>query len=70
VRCGAKKAAVAVGHTILRIVFHVLNEQEAYRESVIIARDERRRAQTQRRAVEQLTTLGYTVTITPMVPAA
>ncbi len=70
VRCGAKKAAVAVGHTILRIVYHVLNEQEAYREPVIIAHDERRRAQTQRRAVEQLTALGYAVTITPMVPAA
>jgi transposase len=70
VRCGAKKAAVAVGHTILRIVYHVLNEQETYREPVIIAHDEHRRAQTQRRAIEQLTALGYAVTITPMVPAA
>ncbi len=70
VRCGAKKAAVAVGHTILRIVYHVLNEQEAYREPVIIAHDEHRRTQTQRRAIEQLTALGYAVTITPMAPAA
>ena len=31
-RCGAKKAAVAVGHTILIIVYHVLQEREDYRE--------------------------------------
>jgi len=48
----------------------VLNEQEAYREPVLIAHDERRRAQTQRRAIEQLAALGYAVTITPMTPAA
>ncbi len=29
VRCGKKKAAVAVGHTILRIAYHLLKEGEA-----------------------------------------
>jgi transposase len=70
VRLGKKKAAVAVGHTILRIVYHVLSQHEAYCEPVIIASDERRRAHMQRRAIEQLKALGYDVTITPATPAA
>jgi transposase len=69
-RCGKKRAAVAVGHTILRIVYHVLATGEPYREPVLLAIDERRRAHVQHRAVAQLAALGYEVTLTPTRPAA
>ncbi len=69
-RCGKRRAAIAVGHTILRIVYHVLATQEPYREPVLVAIDERRREHAQRRALAQLTALGYEVTLTPTHPAA
>src|SRR5437763_215569 len=70
VRCGKKKAAVAVGHTILRLVYHLLTHNEPYREPDLSYLDERRRAHTQQRAINQLRALGYEVTITPKEPAA
>jgi transposase len=70
VRCGKKKAAIAVGHTILRIVYHVLTTKEPYHELTLTAIDERRRAHLQQRALAQLQALGYDVTITPTAPAA
>jgi len=70
VRCGKKKAAVAVGHTILRLVYHLLTHNEPYREPDLSYLDERRRAPTQQRAINQLRALGYEVTITPKEPAA
>ena len=70
VRCGKKKAAVAVGHTILRIAYHLLKEEETYHEGVLVQFDERRRARVQQRALDQLRALGYEVTITPKEPAA
>ena len=69
-RCGKKKAAIAVGHTILRIVYHVLTTKEPYHELTLTAIDERRRAHLQQRALAQLQALGYDVTITPTAPAA
>jgi hypothetical protein len=36
----------------------------------MVQRDERRRAQTQRRALDQLKALGYEVILTPKEPAA
>jgi hypothetical protein len=41
-----------------------------YREPVLLAIDERRRAQVQHRALAQLQALGYEVTLTPKEPAA
>jgi transposase len=70
VRCGKKKAAVAVGHTILRLVYHVPTHHEPYQEPDLSYLDERRRAQAQQRALHQLRALGYEVTITPKEPAA
>ncbi len=69
-RCGRQKAAVAVGHTILRMVYHVLSCREDYSEARLELGDERRRARLQRRALDQLKTLGYEVTLTPSAPAA
>jgi transposase len=70
VRVGKKKAAVAVGHTILRLAYHLLTTETTYHEHALVQLDERRRAQTQRRALDQLKALGYEVILTPKEPAA
>jgi hypothetical protein len=61
---------VAVGHTILRIVYHVLSRHEAYHVLGATYFDERRRTRAQHRAIAQLQALGYDVTLTPKEPAA
>jgi transposase len=70
VRHGKKKAAVAVGHTILRIVYQVLSRHEPYHELGATYLDERRRTRAQQRAVAQLHALGFDVTLTSKEPAA
>jgi transposase len=70
VRLGKKKAAVAVGHTILRIVYHLLAHETTYQEHELVQFDERRRARRHQRALAQLKALGYEVTLTPKDPAA
>ena len=70
VRGGKKKAAVAVGHTILRIAYHLLTHQVDYQEQERVFLDEHRRARAQQRAVDQLKALGYDVTLMPKEPAA
>jgi transposase len=62
-RCGAKKAAVAVGHTILIIIYHVLQEREEYRELGGNYFDERDRQATEKRLVRRLEKLGYEVSV-------
>ncbi len=69
-RCGAKKAAVAVGHTILIIIYHVLQEREGYRELGGNYFDERDRQTTEKRLVRRLEKLGYEVAIKSPSPAA
>jgi len=70
IRCGKKKAAVAVGHTILRIAHYLLSHDTTYQEQELVYLDERRRIRTQQRALAQLRALGYDVTLTPKAPAA
>ena len=70
VRCGKKKAAVAVGHTILRIAYRLLKEHEPYHEGILVQLDEHRRARVQQRAIDQLKALGFDVALTPKDPAA
>jgi transposase len=70
VRVGKKKAAVAVGHSILRLAYHLLTTETTYHEHAMAQLDERRRTQTQRRALDQLKALGYEVTLTSKEPAA
>jgi transposase len=70
IRRGKKKAAVAVGHTILRIVYHGLSRREPYHELGATYLDERQRTRTQHRAIAQLQALGFAVTLTPTEPAA
>jgi transposase len=70
VRRGTQRAAVAVGHQILVIAYHLLRRQEDYTEATPAALDERRRAQARLRAVAQLRPLGFEVTLTPREEAA
>lgn len=69
-RRGKKKAMVAVGHTILVIIYHVLQEQQPYAELGGNYFDERERHAIERRLVRRLEKLGYEVALTPAASAA
>ena len=67
VRRGAKRAAVAVAHSILTIVYHLIKNPEATFEE--LGGDyfvKRNIGDQRRRAVKTLTTLGFTVELTPV----
>lgn len=68
VRRGQPKALVAVGHSILVIVYHLLRDQEIYHELAPERVADRQRQQVERRALQQLRDLGYAVTLTPHEP--
>ena len=69
-RLGKKKAAVAVGHSILRIVYYLLQRETTYQELGGAYFDERHRDRVERRLVRGLEKLGFEVTLTPKDPAA
>ena len=64
-RHGHQTAIFAVGHTIVRLTYHLLKTHEDYQAQDRTALDERRRAHAERRALAQLAALGYDVTLTP-----
>ena len=68
-RLGIQKVAVAVAHSILVIVYHVLTTGEPYRELGSTYTAERQREGVVRRAVHRLERLGLKVTIEPVVAA-
>jgi transposase len=69
-RRGKKKAIVAVGHSILVIIYHVLQEQQSYVELGGNYFDERERHAIEQRLVRRLEKLGYQVALTPAPSAA
>jgi transposase len=69
-RRGAKRAAVAVAHSILVIVYHILTKHETYHDLGVTYFDERDRQAVERRLVKRLQALGYDVSLQPAVPAA
>ena len=69
-RRGPKKAAVAVGHSILVIAYHLLTRKEDYHDLGPTYLDERRRERAKRRALAQLDALGFEATLTPKRSAA
>jgi transposase len=69
-RRGGKKATIALGHTLLVIVYHVLAEEKEYQELGGNYFDERDQQAVQKRLVHRLEKLGYEVTLTPASPAA
>jgi hypothetical protein len=64
-RKGRKKAAVAVAHAILRIVYYLLTRQTVYQDLGVSYLDQRDRQAVERRAVRRLESLGYTVSLAP-----
>ncbi|GAC1470805.1 MAG: IS110 family transposase [Chloroflexota bacterium] len=62
-RRGAKRAALAVAHTILVIAYHIIREGTVYEDLGSNYFDERERDRTIRRAVHRLERLGCTVSV-------
>jgi transposase len=69
-RRGKKKAAVAVGHSILVSVYHMLKQKTEYNELGGNYFDERSRAAVEHGLVRRLEKLGYKVTLEPAGLAA
>ena len=71
-RRGAKRAAMAVAHSILVTAYHMLTRQEPYRELRPGYLDKKRSEKTAKFLVNRLQRLGYDVTLNPqnaVVPA-
>ncbi len=67
-RRGKKKAAVALGHSILVIVYHLLSRGEVYHDLGVQYFDEGRRERLERGLVRRLEDLGYKVNLQPFQP--
>jgi transposase len=68
IRRGGKKAAIAVGHSLLVIIYHILAEEKDYQELGGNYFDAWDRQAVQKRLVRRLEKLGYEVTLTPTSP--
>jgi transposase len=69
IRRGGKKATIAVGHTLLVIIYHLLSEDKDYEELGGNSFDEWDRLAVQKRLVRRLEKLGYEVKLEPTSPA-
>ena len=69
-RMGKKKALVAVGHTILVIVYHVLENKQSYEDLGGDYFDQRHADQQRHRLIRQLESLGLKVTVEEQPVAA
>ena len=69
-RMGKKKALVAVGHTLLVIVWHVLKKKTSYQELGGDYFDRRYKQQQKKRLIKQLESLGLKVTVEELEQAA
>jgi transposase len=66
-RRGTKRALVALGHTILVIVYHVLTRRVSYHDLGGNYFDEHQRQAVEHRLIRRLEHLGYAVTLQPTV---
>jgi len=62
-RRGGNRAAVAVGHTILIISYHILKKHEPYKELGADYFDQRKKDMVVSNAVKRLEALGYKITL-------
>ena len=69
-RRGIKKAAVAVAHSILRIVYHLLIDEHPFEDLGEAYFDQRQRQYVSRRLKQRLERLGYRVQLEPLTSAA
>lgn len=67
VRRGRKRAAVAVAHALLVIIYAMLTRQEPYRDLGPDYFDQRNKNALARRMLKRLASLGYTVTLEEQV---
>jgi hypothetical protein len=68
-RRGSKRAAMAVGHSILVIFYHMMKTEEEYHEKGVEFFQQTDKQRVQRHLVHRLECLGYQVTLHPL-PAA
>lgn len=68
-RRGSKRAAVAVAHTILVMIYHLLRNQTTYQEKGETFFEEQERQGAEKRLVRQLARLGYHVELQPIALA-
>jgi transposase len=66
-RRGKKRALIALGHTILIIVYHVLTRKQPYQDLGAAYFDTREKARVEQRLVRRLEGLGYRVALEPSV---
>lgn len=64
-RIGRKKAIVALAHTLLVIIYHVLQTQKPYTELGADYFDKLDTTRIQHHHIHRLEQLGFTVTLTP-----
>lgn len=62
-RLGSKKAAIAIGHKILVIIYHLLTEGTLYDEECYDRPDPRQEERIKRNAIRRLEDLGYEVVV-------
>ncbi len=67
-RRGKKRALVALGHTVLVIVYHILTRRQPYHELGVAYFDQLDRHRVEQRLVRRLERLGYTVSLQPPTP--
>jgi len=65
-RRGAKRAAVAVGHSLIVIAYAILARGTTFTDLGANYLDERDRDQVRRRLTRRLETLGYQVSVSPV----
>lgn len=68
-RRGSKRAAVAVAHSILVIIYHLLSNLITYQEKGETFFEEQERQGAEKRLVRQLSRLGYHVELQPLAQA-
>ncbi len=64
-RLGKLKATIAVAHSLLVIVYHVLRDKQPYRDLGAHYFESLDTERLTRQALRRLEALGYTVTLTP-----
>ena len=62
-RKGKQRAAVAVAHSIMTIVFHLMTKKETYKELGADYFDKRRKEVIVKQSVRRLESLGFTVSL-------
>lgn len=69
-RRGKKRAAVALGHTLLIIIYHIIAETKEYEELGADYLDQLDRQGKEKRLIRQLEKLGFEVSVTPTASLA